>query len=93
MSPVVVLSTARCPQCTATVKAFKRIGADLTVVDVNADDAAREIALALGHRQLPVVIAAGAHWSGFRPDLIQEHIAGPHAAAPAARVITHRKPA
>jgi len=24
--------------------------------------------VALGHRQLPVVVAGDEHWSGFRPD-------------------------
>ncbi|WP_072713675.1 glutaredoxin-like protein NrdH [Rhodococcus rhodnii] len=71
MQKVTVCTKPGCVQCAATYRALERLGIGYDVVDILADDAARELAANLGHRQAPVVVAAGGeHWSGFRPDRI-----------------------
>ncbi|AZA12869.1 glutaredoxin-like protein NrdH [Corynebacterium choanae] len=59
-----------CMQCTFTKKALDRAGLEYTSVDVSLDETAREYVMSLGYLQLPVVVADGDHWSGFRPERI-----------------------
>ncbi|RNE49708.1 glutaredoxin-like protein NrdH [Corynebacterium alimapuense] len=59
-----------CVQCKATKKAMDRIGLAYETVDISLDDEARDYVLALGYLQAPVVEANGEHWSGFRPERI-----------------------
>ncbi|MDP0399267.1 glutaredoxin-like protein NrdH [Tsukamurella strandjordii] len=80
MSEVVVYSKPACVQCTATIRSLERANVDYHVVDLAADDDAREYVLALGYLQAPVVVTAGGeHWSGFRPDRLRA-LAGARAA-------------
>jgi glutaredoxin-like protein NrdH len=72
---VTVYTKPACVQCTATYKALDRAGVDYTVVDISEDSDARDYVLALGYLQAPVVVAEGAHWSGFRPDRIKSLVA------------------
>ena len=58
-------------QCNATKKALDRAGLEYDLVDISADDEARDYVMALGYVQAPVVEANGEHWSGFRPDRIK----------------------
>ncbi|ADG97753.1 glutaredoxin-like protein NrdH [Segniliparus rotundus DSM 44985] len=84
MSPVNTVGTQTitlytkpaCVQCDATHRAFNRAGIAHEVVDISADDDARDYVMALGYLQAPVVVAGGEHWSGFRPDRIAALTAG-----------------
>ncbi|WGD37567.1 glutaredoxin-like protein NrdH [Lysinibacter sp. HNR] len=70
MSHVTVYSKPNCVQCTATYRALKNAGIEYTVVDLIDDPTALKMVTDLGHQQAPVVVTANDHWSGFRPDLI-----------------------
>jgi glutaredoxin-like protein NrdH len=61
-----------CVQCRATERDLRQRGIPFERIDVSVDDAALFRITALGHRQAPVVVADGAHWSGYRPDLLAE---------------------
>jgi glutaredoxin-like protein NrdH len=61
-----------CVQCTATYRALDAKGIDYDVVDLSEDAAALEQVKSLGYLQAPVVITDEDHWSGFRPDKIDE---------------------
>lgn len=51
-----------------TARTLDRQGVAYQVIDVSQDaDAAAQLQ-AWGYRQVPVVQAGDAHWSGFRPD-------------------------
>lgn len=70
---VTVYSKPRCVQCNATVRALEKNGIDYRTVDVAQDLEAREYIQGLGYMQAPVVVTAeNDHWSGFRPDKIEE---------------------
>lgn len=66
-----IYSKPDCMQCHATYRALDKQGLDYTVVDLTQDKGAVETVESLGYRQLPVVVAAGEHWSGFRPEKIR----------------------
>ncbi|MDW5378577.1 glutaredoxin-like protein NrdH [Halomonas sp. HP20-15] len=66
-----IYSKPDCMQCHATYRALDKQGLDYTVVDLTQDRDAIETVESLGYRQLPVVVAAGEHWSGFRPEKIR----------------------
>ena len=68
---ITVYTKAACVQCNATRKALDRAGLEYDLVDISADDEARDYVMALGYVQAPVVEANGEHWSGFRPDRIK----------------------
>ena len=68
---ITVYTKPACVQCNATFKALERQGLAYEKVDITIDDEARDYVMALGYTQAPVVIAGGAHWSGFRPDRIK----------------------
>lgn len=70
--PVTVYSREGCVQCNATYRALDSEGIPYDVVDVTQDTAALELVKSLGYLQAPVVIAGTDHWSGFRPDKIDE---------------------
>lgn len=70
MSTIIYTKPA-CPQCTATRREFDKLGLDYDLVDITADPNARDIVLGLGYLSAPVVMSAGGHWSGFRPDRIK----------------------
>ena len=69
---ITVYTKPACVQCNATKKALDRAGLEYDLVDISADDEARDYVMALGYVQAPVVEANGEHWSGFRPDKIAE---------------------
>ena len=68
---ITVYTKPACVQFNATKKALDRAGLEYDLVDISADDEARDYVMALGYVQAPVVEANGEHWSGFRPDRIK----------------------
>ncbi|GAA1821503.1 glutaredoxin-like protein NrdH [Agromyces neolithicus] len=72
MDQIKIYSKPSCVQCNATYRAMDAKGIAYIVIDVTVDDIALEEIKALGYLQAPVVIALDDHWSGFRPDKIDE---------------------
>ena len=75
MMTITIYSKPSCVQCTATYRAMDKRGLKYEVFDVSTDEEALEMVHALGYRQAPVVVAGDDHWSGFRPDRIEELVA------------------
>lgn len=69
---VTVYTKPSCVQCNATYRALDSKGIEYEVLDLSEDAAALERVKELGYLQAPVVVAEGDHWSGFRPDKIDE---------------------
>lgn len=69
---ITLFTKPSCVQCTATYRALDAKGIDYDVVDLSEDAAALEQVKSLGYLQAPVVITDEDHWSGFRPDKIDE---------------------
>ncbi|MFK4790862.1 glutaredoxin-like protein NrdH [Microbacterium sp. ZW T5_56] len=69
---VTVYTKPSCVQCNATYRALDSKGIEYEILDVTQDADALEQVKALGYMQAPVVITEGDHWSGFRPDKIDE---------------------
>ena len=69
---VTVYTKPACVQCNATYRALDKKGIAYQSVDISQDPAALEQVKALGYLQAPVVITDEDHWSGFRPDKIDE---------------------
>lgn len=67
---ITVYSKPACVQCTATTRALDARGLSYSVIDLTEDADAMEMVMSMGYRQAPVVVAGGAHWAGFRPDMI-----------------------
>ncbi|WP_439590757.1 glutaredoxin family protein [Microbacterium sp.] len=67
-----------CMRCTLTCRCLDDRGLDYTVIDLRDDtnSAARDwITHDLGYSEAPVVVVDDDdqhHWSGFRPDLIEQ---------------------
>lgn len=60
-----------CVQCKMTKRALDRAGLAYEMIDISLDTEALDYVKALGYLQAPVVEVDGEHWSGFRPDRIQ----------------------
>lgn len=60
------------PETNSTLKALDAKGIEYCIVDLSNDPADREMLKSLGYIQPPVVIVGDSHWSGFRPDKIDE---------------------
>jgi len=69
---ITVYTKPSCVQCTATYRALDSKGIDYNILDLSEDASALEQVKALGYLQAPVVITDEDHWSGFRPDKIDE---------------------
>ncbi|MFC4222769.1 glutaredoxin-like protein NrdH [Lysinibacter cavernae] len=69
---ITVYTKPSCVQCTATYRALDNKGIDYEILDLSVDEKALETVKELGYLQAPVVVADGEHWSGFRPDKIEE---------------------
>lgn len=76
MTTVTVYSKPACPQCTMTYRALDSQPIEYRVVDVSKVEAAMQYVVEeLGYRAAPVVVVDDEpenHWSGFRPDKIQQ---------------------
>ena len=64
-----------CVQCKLTAKKLEREGLEYQLVDMTEPDNLAH-AKSLGYLQAPVVIYGDEHWSGYRPDLIDQIAAG-----------------
>lgn len=69
---VKVYSKPSCVQCNATYMALDKAGVEYEVIDASQSLEATEMLRSLGYMQAPVVITDDDHWSGFRPDKIEE---------------------
>lgn len=69
---VTVFAKPHCPQCEATKRQLTKQGLEFEVVDITENPNTLADLQKAGFRQAPVVIAADASWSGFRPDLIKQ---------------------
>lgn len=69
---VTVYTKPACVQCNATYRALDKKGIAYQSVDMSQDAEALERVRAMGYMQAPVVVTDGDHWSGFRPDKIEE---------------------
>ncbi len=69
---VTVYTKPSCVQCNATYRALDSKGIEYEVLDLSVDEAALAQVKELGYLQAPVVITDEGHWSGFRPDKIDE---------------------
>ena len=69
---ITVYTKPSCVQCTATYRALDSKGIEYQVLDLTEDPSALEQVKSLGYLQAPVVITDEDHWSGFRPDKIDE---------------------
>ncbi|MDN5667859.1 glutaredoxin-like protein NrdH [Arthrobacter russicus] len=69
---VTVYTKPACVQCNATYRALDKKGITYQSVDLSQDPDALERVRALGYLQAPVVVTEQDHWSGFRPDKIDE---------------------
>ncbi|GAA1806602.1 glutaredoxin-like protein NrdH [Agromyces neolithicus] len=69
---VTVYTKPSCVQCNATYRALDSKGIEYEVLDLSVDETALAQVKELGYLQAPVVITDEGHWSGFRPDKIDE---------------------
>ena len=69
---VIVYSKPACVQCNATYRALDGKNIPYDTVDMSKDANALDRVRALGYMRAPVVFAGNEHWSGFRPDKIEE---------------------
>ncbi len=69
---VTVYTKPACVQCNATYRALDSKGIEYEVLDLSVDENALAQVKELGYLQAPVVITDEGHWSGFRPDKINE---------------------
>lgn len=67
-----VYSKPDCVQCTSTYRVLDSKRVPYMVIDMSVDAEALELVKRLGYLQAPVVVTDEKHWSGFRPDLINE---------------------
>ncbi|KSU54484.1 MULTISPECIES: glutaredoxin-like protein NrdH [unclassified Gordonia (in: high G+C Gram-positive bacteria)] len=70
---ITVYTKPACVQCHATYKALDKQVLTYQVVDISADDDARDYVMSLGYQQAPVVVIDDGQqsWSGFRPDRVK----------------------
>lgn len=69
---VTVYTKPSCVQCEATYRALDGKKIEYEVRDLSLDEAALVEVKELGYLQAPVVVTDEGHWSGFRPDKIDE---------------------
>jgi len=67
---IIIYTKDNCVQCNATKNAMDKKGIGYQLVNLDSEPEAVETLKSLGYRQVPVVMAADQHWSGFRPDKI-----------------------
>jgi glutaredoxin-like protein NrdH len=69
---ITVYTKPSCVQCDATYRALDAKGIEYETLDLFQDPDALAKVKALGYLQAPVVVTDEDHWSGFRPDKIDE---------------------
>jgi glutaredoxin-like protein NrdH len=70
MRSITVYTKPGCVQCRAVTRALDKAGLTYRTVDVTLDPEARDYVMSLGYLQVPVVVATGEHFGGYRPDRI-----------------------
>lgn len=70
---ITVYTKPQCVQCNATFRALDAARIEYETADLTVNANTLEKVKALGYLQAPVVVVDdGEHWSGFRPDKIDE---------------------
>lgn len=69
---IIVYSKPQCVQCTATVKSLETKGIKHKIIDLTQNHDAMKLVQSMGYKQAPVVVTGTTHWSGFRPDMINQ---------------------
>jgi glutaredoxin-like protein NrdH len=69
---ITVYTKPGCVQCDATERALDKKEISHRTIDISRDAEALARIKALGYLQAPVVVTDQDHWSGFRPDKIEE---------------------
>lgn len=70
---ITVYTKPACVQCNATYRALDAAGIEYETVDLTVNANTIEQVKALGYLQAPVVVVNdNEHWSGFRPDKIDD---------------------
>lgn len=67
---IIIYTKNNCVQCNATKNAMDKQGLEYQLINLDQQPEETEALKSLGYRQVPVVMAAEDHWSGFRPDKI-----------------------
>lgn len=67
---ITVYTRDNCVQCNRTKAALKK--RDLEYVEIETDEETADSFYEQGYRSLPIVVAHGEVWAGFRPDKIKE---------------------
>lgn len=81
---ITVYTQPQCQPCKRTKYVLDREGVPYAEVDISQDHQALEAIKALGYYSAPVVIVSNGdttdetHWSGLRPDMIQQYCITPH---------------
>lgn len=68
---VTVYTTPSCVQCESTKRLLNKNNVEYNVIDLSTNPDAHAMVLELGYTQAPIVFAGDDHWSGFRPDKIE----------------------
>ena len=72
---VTVYTKPACAQCRMTTKWLDKNHIHYKLIDVTKNPEALQHILDLGYLAAPVVqVDDKTHWSGFRPDLLNEHV-------------------
>jgi len=69
---ITVYTKTGCVQCDATERALDKKDIAHRTIDISTDTEALARIKALGYLQAPVIVTDQDHWSGFRPDKIEE---------------------
>ncbi|MBC9927366.1 glutaredoxin domain-containing protein [Leucobacter sp. cx-169] len=81
---ITIYSKPKCVQCTATERHLNDAHVEYTKIDASEDEAALARMKELGYLQAPVVVLPnGHHWSGYRPDHLNDVIVETEALQPA----------
>lgn len=71
-----VYTTPSCQQCSMTKRKLGRLGLPFETVDLSKSPMDLAAVKELGYHQAPVVVAhvngEDLHWSGYRPDMLEE---------------------
>lgn len=72
MKPVTLYTLPSCVQCTTTKRFLTKQNIEFSEVNLSEDAEAMERVREMGYQSVPVVVAGDEHWSGFRPDKLNQ---------------------
>jgi glutaredoxin-like protein NrdH len=72
MKPVTLYTLPSCVQCTTTKRFLTKQNIEFSEVNLSEDAEAMERVREMGYQSAPVVVAGDEHWSGFRPDKLNQ---------------------